>query len=316
MKKDRDFLIEVARKYYLDGKSQAEIAGEYEISRPTVANILKECRERGIVEIRIEDSSSSLVSALSKQMQAELGMDQVIVVPSGENSQTNLVNTGKAAGELLHAMLEDEMKIGISWGTSLYQVVFNISRKNYMGIEVIQMVGGLGADNTNVDGFQLASALAMKLNGTYRTIQAPICVQSRELKEMLENEHRISEVLHKMNSIDIALVGISSDIPESSSLVREGFISTGEQEDILKAGAIGHICGYHYDREGQFLDIPANERVIGIKKEELKGISRVVGVASGAGKGKAILGAARGEIIKSIVTDEAAALACLSELKR
>ena len=81
-----------------------------------------------------------------------------------------------------------------------------------------------------------------------------------------------SEVLQKMNSIDIALVGISSDIPESSSLVREGFISAGEQEEILKAGAVGHICGYHYDRKGDFLDIPANERVVGIKKKELKSI--------------------------------------------
>ena len=264
----------------------------------------------------IESSSSSLVSALSRQMQSELGMDQVIVVPSEGNSQTNLTNMGKAAGELLLTMLEDSIKIGISWGTSLYQVVSNISRKSYMGIEVIQMVGGLGADNMNFDGFQLAQALSKKLNGTYRTIQAPICVQSRELKEMLENEHRISEVLQKMNSIDIALVGISSDIPESSSLVREGFISAGEQEEILKAGAVGHICGYHYDRKGDFLDIPANERVVGIKKKELKSISRVIGVAAGAGKGKAILGAARGGIINSIVTDEAAALTCLSELKR
>jgi len=316
MKKDRDFLIEVARKYYLDGKSQAEIAGEYEISRPTVANILKSCRELGIVEIRIESSSSSLVSALSRQIQAELELDQVVVVPSEGSAQINLANTGKAAGELLLTLLEDGMKIGISWGTSLYQVVSNLSRKSYMNIEVIQMVGGLGADNMNFDGFQLAQGLSKKLNGTYRTIQAPICVQSRELKEMLENEHRISEVLHKMNSIDVALVGISSDIPESSSLVREGFISAGEQEEILQAGAVGHICGYHYDLKGDFLDISANQRVVGITKGELKEIPRVIGVASGAQKGKAILGAARGGIIKSIVTDEAAALTVLSELKR
>ena len=71
-----------------------------------------------------------------------------------------------------------------------------------------------------------------------------------------------------------------------------------------------------YDKNGDFLDIPANERVIGIKKEELKSLQGVVGVACGARKGRAILGAARGGIINSIVTDEAAALNILSELKR
>jgi DNA-binding transcriptional regulator LsrR (DeoR family) len=302
--------------YYLDGKSQAEIAAEYEISRPTVANILKQCREEGIVEIRIEDSSSSLVSALSNQLQAELALETVTVVPSEGDPLANLVSTGKAAGELLHTLLEDSMEIGISWGTSLYQLVSNISRKSYAGIEVIQMVGGLGADNVNMDGFELAQALAKKLNGTYKTIQAPICVQTRELKEMLEEEHRISQVLEKMTSIDIALVGISSDIPESSSLVREGFISVEEQEKILKAGAVGHICGYHYDKQGKFLLVSANERVVGVGKEELKGLPRVIGVAAGAQKGRAILGAARGGIINGIVTDEAAALAILSSLKR
>ncbi|MDR0585725.1 MAG: winged helix-turn-helix transcriptional regulator, partial [Treponema sp.] len=57
MTKSFEFLVEVARHYYFDSMSQSEIAALYKISRPTVAGILKECREKGVVEIRINDSS-------------------------------------------------------------------------------------------------------------------------------------------------------------------------------------------------------------------------------------------------------------------
>ena len=55
----RDYLIRVAQLYYQDGLSQAAVARTLGISRPTVSNLLKECRESGIVEIRIQSPTSS-----------------------------------------------------------------------------------------------------------------------------------------------------------------------------------------------------------------------------------------------------------------
>lgn len=49
-----DELRRVAHRYYRDGVDQATIAGELDVSRPTVSRMLREARDRGIVEIRVE----------------------------------------------------------------------------------------------------------------------------------------------------------------------------------------------------------------------------------------------------------------------
>jgi DNA-binding transcriptional regulator LsrR (DeoR family) len=46
-----------------------------------------------------------------------------------------------------------------------------------------------------------------------------------------------------------------------------------------------------------------DERVIGISLEEMRSLNRVVGIAGGAAKFNAILGAIRGRFINTLVTD-------------
>ena len=47
-------LVEVARMYYEQDRTQGEIAAHYGISRPMVSKLLKEARDTGIVTIRIQ----------------------------------------------------------------------------------------------------------------------------------------------------------------------------------------------------------------------------------------------------------------------
>ena len=54
----RDFLIKIAKMYYIEGLFQQEIADRMNISRSNVSKMLKTCRDLNIVEIRINDTSS------------------------------------------------------------------------------------------------------------------------------------------------------------------------------------------------------------------------------------------------------------------
>ena len=47
-------LVEVARMYYEQDRTQSEIAAHYGISRPMVSKLLKTARDTGIVTIRIQ----------------------------------------------------------------------------------------------------------------------------------------------------------------------------------------------------------------------------------------------------------------------
>ncbi len=310
--KDRDTLIDVARKYYIDGLSQQEIARYLNISRPSVSNLLKRCRDENIVEIRIQESNDSLVNALAERLRTEFKLNSVTVVPSAEDMQSTLNAAGKAAADILESRLKNRLKVGLSWGSSLFHAVKELSSQTVVDLEVIQMTGSLGMANPAFDGFELARNLAQKLNGSCRLIQAPALVSNLDLKRLLLKEPPIARTMDMMDSLDLALAGLSSDKPEHSSLVREGFQDITEAEMIQSKGGIGHICGLHYDRNGEFLDISQNHRVIGIEQNQLKNIPHLIAVACGAEKAQAISGALNGGFVDTLITDEHAALRILS----
>jgi DNA-binding transcriptional regulator LsrR (DeoR family) len=313
IQKDRNFLIELAKKYYFEGSSQQEIAKYYGISRPSVSNLLKQCKEEKIVEIRIQESETSLVKALADRLKKNFSLQTAIVVPTANDISSTLNAAGLAAAGLLESRLHDKLKIGLSWGSTLYHVVDALVPQHVIDVEVIQLAGSLGMTNPSYDGYELTRNLSQKLNATSRLIQAPVIVKNLELKKMLLQEHPILETMNQMKKIDLALVGMSSDAPENSSMVREGFMTKEEALYIQSLGGIGHLCALHYDKNGEILDISENERVIGIEYETLKEIPEVIGVACGAEKSEAILGSIKGGLVNSIITDENTALRMLSQ---
>lgn len=217
----RDFLVEVSKLYYEREFSQAEIARKFDISRSLVSHLLRLSREQGIVEIRIHDARSRAVS-LQRSLCERYGLASAVVVPSSSDVEQTKAQVGRAGAGLLEPLLKDNVRIGISWGTTLHHLVSNVRPLSLKGVEIVQLHGGLGSGNPEIDGFGLAQKLAEKLSGRYRIIQAPIVVQSVKLREMLMREPRIEETLARGAGAGIALFGIGSNLPSISSLVRTG----------------------------------------------------------------------------------------------
>lgn len=309
--RSRDLLVEIARNYYIDEMSQADIARKHRISRPTVSNILKECRETGIVEIRIQDGSL-FSGALGERIRDIFNLNQVLVVPGDADYPLTLTRTSSRAADFFASLLHDKIRVGISWGTALYQMIQHLSRSSIVDSQVVQLMGGLGVSETSYDGSELARALAGKLNGRYYPFLAPLIVQTPELKDMLLSEPGIRENLEKALDLDLALVGLSSNRPEDSALVRAGLISAREAQELTDQGAWGNICGHHYDAEGRFMDIPINHRIVGVDFFTFQNIPRRIGIACGRQKARALFAALRGGLITDLVTDETAALQILS----
>lgn len=306
MQRSRDFLIQIARRYYIDKKSQQEIADEFGILRPTVSNILKTCRETGIVEIRIREGSPR-TSALGDAVKKKYGLKRAIVIPAQEDDVSLFSRIGKEAASFTQSIFRDGMQIGIAWGTTLYQMVHQIEHANISDASVVQLMGGFGAANPQYDGSELARELSKRLNARYFPLQCPVLVKNVLVKELLLEEPWIRKTLDLTTGLDVAFVGISSNDPKQSALVRAGFLSLEEAREIHDAGAVGHVCGYSYDNRGIWMDIPLNHRIIGISFNDFLNIPERVGVACGIGKAEAVRAALYGRHLTTLITDESIA---------
>lgn len=309
--KDKSYLVKIAKRYFIDGVSQLQLAEEFQVSRPTVSKLLKRCRKEGIVDIRIAESDNS-AGALADRLVENFPIKQALIAESRHDYPSTLESVGEKGAYYLQSILTKQSRLGIAWGSALFQVVRHMPHMNLSGVEVIQMVGGTSAENANYDGFEIARSMAVRLHGSYHILPAPIIVQDDSLHKMLVKEPGIAKVINKTSSLTTAIVGISSDAPENSPLVSAGFLSEQESADLVKQGIVGHVCGYHFTLDGKFPDIPVNRRIIGISLQDLQRIP-IIAVACGPQKISALTAALRTGIIDTVITDEHTAVKIVME---
>lgn len=307
MKGEDSLLAEVAMLYYYDGLTQEEIAKRLGVSRSSVSRMLSQARKKRIVEIHI-NYPWQVDQYLQVQLQEKFNLRLARVLKvNGWDYKRILLGLGAIAARYLEGILNENFILAIGWGTAVYHVVEAIKPMKLSGVQVVQMIGAVGAGDPLVDGPELARILAQKLGGTCYYLHAPLVVRDEKIRDALMNEPRIKEILKLAAKANIALVGIGSTDPSISSLLRAGYITLEELKLLREKGAVGDVCARHFDLNGNILDIELNKRIVGISIEDLKKIECIIGVAGSKVKAPAILGALKGNFINVLFTDNEAA---------
>lgn len=311
-----ELLAQVASLYYEHNLKQEEIAARTGYSRSMISRLLTEAREKGVVEIHINYPLERCLD-LEEALQTALGLRLVRVLQRGTLSYAEMLRKlGAMAAKLVEELVEQGCKrIGISWGTALYETVTAMRRRNYADTQVYQIIGSAGTLTPETDGPSLARHLAEALGGQYHTIPAPLIVANPSLREALLLEPSIARVLDEAARLDLALVGIGSMEPASSSWVRAGYFDAEQARRLSLSGVVGDVCGILFDRTGQLREPTLRSRVVGISPEALRVVPLKMGISAGEMKTLPILGACRAGLVNCLVTDETAALGVLEAFR-
>jgi DNA-binding transcriptional regulator LsrR (DeoR family) len=300
-------LADVAEMYFLEEKNQAEIAKTIGVTRSMISRMLTEARESGIVEIRIQrplQSDPELENALKEKF----GLRDVFVVITSHRSGERLTRTlGNAGAKMLARFLAPQRILGLAWGTSISATVDAFETKELMPVKVVQLVGAMGAHNLEYDGHDLVARIAEKLGGEAYYLNAPYLAQNAEMAKSLLETKSIREAISVGKKTDVALLGIGTTSPEYSSFYLAGYVTRRELDDLRRAGAIGDVCGLHFDINGQPACDDFCERLVSIRRHDLLSIPVRLGVAGGEGKAEAILGALRSKYVNVLVIDSTTA---------
>ena len=96
--KDENYLANIAILYYQEGLNQGQIADRLGLSRATIVNYLKECRDRGIVDIRV-NGESLRSSSTGQELRKMFSLDDVYIANSGSKSDNANWNSLKTASQ-------------------------------------------------------------------------------------------------------------------------------------------------------------------------------------------------------------------------
>jgi DNA-binding transcriptional regulator LsrR (DeoR family) len=301
-------LYKIARTYYEDGLTQSQIGRRFGLSRIKVSRLLKEARDRQLVQISIippDDPNADL----ERHLEAAFGLKEaVIVTPPSYDVDTIRRALGEAAALYLVRCLTGREVIGVTWGTFLLATVDALSIQNWPAIRVVQTLGGLGQPEAATHGADLARRTAQALGGRPRLLSAPGIVASKEIRDALLADPQISDTLALGASADVALVGIGALVP---GVLAARLLPKHDVARLRVEGAIGDVGLRFFGPEGESIQDELNDRIIGLELEQFRQIARVVGVAGALDKFEAIRGALRGGLVNVLVTDDRVAMTLL-----
>jgi len=332
-------LVKVAQLYHLQGLNQDQIRRQLGVSRSKVSRMLKEARERGLVEISIHYPARFSLD-LERRLEAELGLREAVVVnaaSAGDGQVLRLVAV--AASEYLLRVLQPDDVLGVSGGETVALTAQVMPASTVENIGVAQLGTALAylGEGAAYSSAEVALQLAQKLGSIDRLVLIPVpsLLDTETIRDALLCDTGVRHAMALLATCTIALVGIGAleaiaSSADATPLMPEAAptrapepwpwhgrrrllpVTEDEATELWQVGAVGEICTRFFDVEGQPCVTSLDRRMVALDLDQLRSVPLVIGVARGIQKTAAILGAIRGGYIKSLVTDDITAAEVLA----
>lgn len=304
--------VTISRLYYLEGATQAQIAKQLNLSRPTISRALQYARENNIVNIQVNDPLSN-VDDLKAQLQRKYQLDDVVIadVGSAGNYQEDLDLLGQAAAAYLPQIIQDNDTIGISWGRTLAAVARHLQPSDRKNIQVVYLKGTVANSTHN----NFVVEVTKHFNACYHTqaeiLPLPVIFDNQDIKKMVVKDRFINSILTAAQQAQVALFTVGTTAPDAT-LFELGYLSKQEIAKLQKE-SVGDIVSQFVDAEGQIVDPALTARTVALPIDQLKEKRQAVLIAGGMAKLPAIRAALAGRYANVLVTDTNVALHLIDE---
>lgn len=259
-------LLQAARMYYEQNKTQSEVAAALGVSRPLVSVLLNEARECGIVTITVNDIRVT-EDVLTQKLTQGFGVERVIIVPDEEIGD----NTNRALAERAYKELfsheNDACSLGVGWGSMLDKIVGYAETlpdvKKGEG-RIFPLVGGINSVIRSYHTNELVRVLALKSGKRPTFLYIPALLDSNADLELTKRTEPYSLIEREWASMESAVVSLSN-FPSYPDLGVQSFYGnrlTGQR-------AVGRILAYYFDVNGRIIQ-PVEETALQIPQELLR----------------------------------------------
>ncbi|HCX65365.1 MAG TPA: hypothetical protein DHN33_09170 [Eubacteriaceae bacterium] len=305
----KNLLIKTCELYYNLGMNQQEISKRLDISRVKVSRLLTEAKQKGIVNIEILYPPDNCID-LEKKVEEKYGIEESVIIASeGKSEDLIFAEVTKIAAEYMGEKINKTDWIGLAWGRTIKSMVSKLADDK--GAEkVVQLLGNIGS--SEYSGDVIVRGVAANMKSEANLLSAPAIVDNEAIKKAIISDGSIRQVLELQKQCNIAFVGIGLT-DETSTLAQAGYLKMEDIENLKKAKALGEVCGWFIDGDGNICDTPLKDRVIGIHHEDLRKIPHVVAIGTGEKKAEAMDAILKSKLVDVLITDEKTVQAMLDK---
>lgn len=295
-------LAEVSELYYKDGLTQKEIALRFGVSRPTIVNYIRQAREQGIVDIKINGSSYT-GSSLSRDLCERYGLKDVYIARADQldiSAPAERIVARLAATALSDLLCPGDV-VGVPWGGTIQQAAAEMPSRHVDNLSVCQLVGSMYSLSFSA-AESCAIRIANRTGGVCSTLHTPAILSSVSLADELRKEPIVQHQLSKFNDLTKVFFSVG-DVQESTLVVTCGIATEDELKSFKQQGAKAVLCGHFLNQDGEQIKSNYSDRIIGISPAKLREVPVRLFVAQGADKIDAVKATLAGNYATHLIVD-------------
>ena len=297
---------------YVGSMTQDQIAAELGISRQRAQRLVSRAMAEGLIHVRLHHRIGACMD-LETTLKDRFGLQRARVMPSlGASSDTVRTIAPAAAAELERFLgMGQPLTIALGTGRALRGMVDAMDTMEAPHHRLVSLIGNIAPDGS-ASFFDVVMRLADKVLAPHYPMPVPVISPTPEERAAFHALPPVARVADLARNADVVFVGVGQ-MSEDAPLLKDGFVTRAELDEMRAAGATGEVAGWVFDSQGNYLDVGTNRRTGGVRVAP--GLARPsIGIAAGASKVPAIAGALKSRIINGLVTDEATAMSLLSHL--
>lgn len=291
--------------YYVAGNTQDEIARKLGVSRQSAQRLVSLAVSARLIKVRVDHPIAKCME-LERALSEQFNLKGCAVVPTDPDAPGSVVGIAQAgAAEMERHLKSNHPKIiAIGTGRALRACVEQLPAMDCPQHRIVSLLGNMMSDGS-ATAYNVIIRMADRVNARHFPMPLPVFVNSREEKELLHSQEPVHNILELARQADVTFVGLGQ-MNENAPLVVDGFVTREEARSLNRIGAVGEITSWVFDKNGKLVDGLINDRVASaplFPNQE----HPVYGIAVGEAKVESILGALRGRLINSLITNEATA---------
>ncbi|RWO63778.1 sugar-binding transcriptional regulator [Mesorhizobium sp.] len=288
--------------HYAGGLTQSEVAKRLGLTSLKAHRLITKANQEGLVKVYIDGEVSECV-ALEDDLSGRYGLDYCEVVPDFDGEDLPLKALGIAGAQFLKREIErgEDTLIGVGHGRTLAACVEYLPRISAEKTRFVSLLGGL-TRKFSANPHDVIHRLAERTGAEAYVMPVPMFANTVEDRTVLLGQKGISEVFDLGKAADLLIAGIGTAEREAS-LVATGMIEKGEMEEIRRNGGVGELLGHFFDDAGKAVETTLSNRALALAREDISN-RRIVAVAGGKVKVRAIKSVLEGRYLKGLVTDE------------
>jgi len=286
-------LYKIAYYYYIEEKTQQEIAELLSITRMRVIKLLEKARQTGVIQFKLRRNAEFNME-IEKRLIKNYRLQDVFIVPAPVSPDKTNDNVAKAASIYISDRLSENSLINMGYGDTSKRLLNYMAKVAEHTISCVSLTGGVS--------YYLPDTRSNVFNANLHLIPAPLLASSVEMAQAIRKENSVNEVFRMALLASFTVVGIGG-LHEKSTIFSTGTLNNNDLLFLKMKGAVGDILSHFIDKDGNLVDNSIEDRLIAQSLDTLKTFPNVIGVAAGASKVNAIGAALRGQYLDVLITD-------------